>query len=153
MILKIWDPKFISIVTVKNVFSLKNVGLTKQGYTEQWDCTTQNSEIVLNRTVRLHYTEQWDCTTQNSEIAIHRTVRLQYIEQWDCATQNSETALNRTVRLLQRAMLCPIVYLKNVVLFDSEICVIEIGFSKITKFYLHFSNILRPLWTLGAAAR
>ena len=68
-------------VTVKNVFSLENVGLTKQRYAEQRDCTTQNSEAALHRTVRLCYTEQCDCTTQNSETALHRTVRLQYTEQ------------------------------------------------------------------------
>jgi hypothetical protein len=43
------------------------------------------------------------------------------------ATQNNET-------LLQRAMLCPSADLKNVVPHDSEICVNEIGFSKITEF-------------------
>jgi len=56
------------------------------------------------------------------------------------ATQNSET-------LLQRAMLCPIVYLKNVP-HKSEIYVTEIGFSKITEFYLHYIPRNRMRWPL-----
>lgn len=83
-------------VTVKNVFSLQNVGFTKQCYKEQWDCTTQKSET-----------------------------------------------------LLQRTMLCPTVYLKNAIPHDSEICVTEIGFSKITEFYLHYIPCNRMQWQLG----
>lgn len=86
-------------VTVKNVFSLQNVGFTKQCY-KQWDCTTQKSET-----------------------------------------------------LLQRTMLCPIVYLKNVIPHDSEICVIEIGFSKLTEFYLHYIPCNRLQWQLGLGKR
>jgi hypothetical protein len=95
LILKSLRPKIHRWI-VKNVFSLKNVGLTKQCYTEQSDCTTQNSET-----------------------------------------------------LLQTAMLCPTVYLKNVVPHNSEMCVTEIGFSKTKEFYLHYIPRNRMQWKLG----
>jgi hypothetical protein len=42
-------------------------------------------------------------------------------------------------------MLCPVVYLKNVVPLDSEICVTEIGFSKITEFFTFSMSLQQPL--------
>jgi hypothetical protein len=140
----------------------------KQCYKEQWDCATQNSETTLHRTVRLHYTELWDCATQNSKTAIHRTARLRYTEQRDCATQNSETALHRTVRLryieqwdcatqnsetATMSNVMPHCFLKNVVPHNTEICVGETGFLKITEFYLHYIPRNRMQWLLALVRR